>query len=68
MPIVIAGFGTFAGVALMAALVAGGLPLWVSVVLFPLAAALGSLLLAVGVYFCRLRHERGGRTKGQLQV
>jgi hypothetical protein len=57
MPIVIVSFGSLAGLGSVLASFAIGLPIWAAAMLFPLVAAFGSLLLAVAVYFCRLRHE-----------
>ena len=57
MPIVIVSFGSLAGLGSVLASFAIGLPIWAAAMLFSLVAAFGSLLLAVAVYFCRLRHE-----------
>jgi ABC-type Fe3+-siderophore transport system permease subunit len=57
MPIVIAGIGSLAGLGSVVASLAIGLPIWAMAFLFPIVAAIGSLLVAVGVYVCRLKRE-----------
>lgn len=68
MPVVIISAGFAFGMCGVVAGLLQGLPVWLSLLFYPLAGMAGALLMAAAIHLCRSRREAEGPEPGRLAL